>query len=111
MGISGAAAAGNELDGAIPRYLTPRRRQGVQQALEEGRADKQPPAPLRHRGKRLTEGEKRRLHSLEDRRNHRATELAIDPTLIAPRALLIALAGDWKEHEHELMSWQRELLA
>src|SRR5437773_7537957 len=97
VGISTAAAADHELERALPRYLTPRRRKGVLDAVAHGLADKHPPGPLRHRGKRLSESEKRRLHSLEDRRNHRATELGIDPTLIAPRALLIALAGDWEK--------------
>jgi len=110
VSISIAAVAGTDLERAMPRYLTPRRRKGVQEAAAEGLADNHPPGPLRHRGKRLTETEKRRLHTLEDRRNQRATELGIDPTLIAPRALLIALAGEWKEHEHELMPWQRDLL-
>ena len=111
VAISIDAVAGNDLERAIPRYLTSRRRKGVLDAAGEGIADNHPPGPLRHRGKRLTEGEKRRLHSLEDRRNQRATDLGIDPTLIAPRALLIALAGDWKEYERELMPWQRDLLA
>ena len=111
VSISSAAAAGREVDGAIPRYLTPRRGKGVLKAIAAGLADKHPPGPLRHRGRRLTEPEKRRLHSLEDRRNQRATELGIDPTLIAPRALLIALAGDWAKHERELLPWQREVLA
>ena len=34
----------------------------------------------------------------------------IDPTLIGSRATLISLAIDGDAHQHELMSWQRELL-
>ncbi|MEY2408157.1 MAG: ribonuclease [Verrucomicrobiota bacterium] len=111
VGIAIAAAGGRDVDEAMPRYLTARRRDGIRDVVGEGLADKHPPGPLRHRGKRLSEGEKRRLHQLEDRRNQRASELELDPTLIAPRALLIALAGDWEEYEKELMPWQRELLS
>jgi hypothetical protein len=39
----------------------------------------------------------------------KAAELALDPTLIASRATLLALAGDWNRHKSELMDWQREL--
>jgi hypothetical protein len=65
---------------------------------------------VRIRGRRLNESEKRRLLDLERRRNRRAEELGIDPTLIASRAALVALAGNWKEHEAALLPWQRELL-
>ena len=51
------------------------------------------------------------MNDLERRRNKRAEELGIDPTLIAPRSSLIALAGNGHEHEAELLPWQRELLA
>jgi hypothetical protein len=47
---------------------------------------------------------------LENRRNQKAAELALDPTLIASRATMLALAGDWDRHKVELMDWQRELL-
>ena len=40
----------------------------------------------------------------------RASALAIDPTLIASRATLLALAHDWEKAGAEMMSWQRELL-
>jgi hypothetical protein len=69
-----------------------------------------PPAPLRRIGRRLNEAEKRRLIDLERRRNKRAEDLGLDPTLIASRATLVGLAASWKEHEEELLPWQRELL-
>ena len=111
VGISAAAASGRDVEAAIPRYLTPRRRKGILKAVAQGLADKHLPGPLRRRGRRLNEAEKRRLHTLEDRRNKRASELGLDPTLIASRSLLIGLAGRWEEHEQELLPWQRELLA
>jgi len=111
VSVSAAAASGREVDPVIPGYLTPRRRKGILKAVTQGLADKHPPGPVRRRGRRLNESEKRRLHALEDRRNKRASELGLDPTLIASRSLLIGLAGRWDEHEQELLPWQRELLA
>ena len=51
------------------------------------------------------------MQDLERRRNRQATELGIDPTLIASRAMLVLLAKDWDKHQSELMKWQRHLLA
>ena len=51
-----------------------------------------------------------RYRELEKRRNAHAHKLGIDPTLIASRATLGALAHDWDRHAPELMNWQRELL-
>jgi ribonuclease D len=110
VAIASAAAAGRPLEAVIPRYLTPRRRKGVLQAVEAGLAAKRPPGPLRHKGRRLTENQPQRLHRLEDRRNQNADELGLDPTLIASRSLLVALAGDWQKHEKELLPWQKGLL-
>lgn len=109
--IAAAAAAARDVEAAIPRFLTPRRRKGVLKAAAGGLAERHPPGPIRRKGRRLSEAEKRRLHVLEDRRNQRATQLTIDPTLIASRAQLIALAHDWNAHQHELLPWQRELLS
>jgi len=104
------AAPQRDLEELLPRYLTPRRRKGILQAVHLGLGESHPPQLLKRRGRRLTEAEKRRLHALEERRNQRATELALDPTLIASRATLIALASDWNSHQSELLPWQRELL-
>ena len=60
--------------------------------------------------RRPTDAERKRFVDLEKRRNHRAGELDIDPTLIASRATLSDLAQNWDKHVIELMKWQRELL-
>lgn len=109
--LAADAVAGRDLEALFPHYLTPRRRKGVAKAVATGLAEKQLPQPLRSRGRRLNEAEKRRLLDFERRRNRRAEELGIDATLIASRAALVALAGNWKEHEAELLPWQKELLA
>jgi ribonuclease D len=70
----------------------------------------QHPEILRHKFHRPTEAEMRRYRELEKLRDARAHELNIDPTLIASRATLSELAGDWNKHAPELMNWQRQLL-
>jgi hypothetical protein len=65
---------------------------------------------LQNKSHRQTEAERRRFAELEKRRNVRAAELNIDPTLIASRAMLLALASHWDRAGAELMSWQKEIL-
>ena len=108
--LAAGAVGGHSLQELFPHYLTPRRRKGVAKAAGMGLAVKPLPSPLRRKGRRLNEAEKRRLHDLERRRNRRAEELAIDPTLIASRATLVSLAADWESHQLELLPWQREQL-
>jgi len=65
---------------------------------------------LRSISRRPSEAERRRFVELQKRRDSRAAELDIDPTLIASRAVLSELAHDWDKHSSALMGWQRELL-
>lgn len=109
--VAAMAAGGGEYESAIPNFLTPRRRKGVLHAVTEGLAEDSRPAPLRRKGHRLGEAQKRRLSELERRRNKRAEELGIDPTIVASRATLVALAADWNKHVKELLPWQRELMS
>lgn len=108
--LSDGAVCGHDVEKIFPHYLTPRRRKGILKAIEVGLAEKRPPQPLRRKGHRLNETEKRRLSEVEKRRNKHAEELAIDPTLIASRAALVALASERTESEADLMPWQKELL-
>ena len=110
VNLSLAALNDSPLDNILPRHLTHRRRSGIVRAVEAGLAAKDLPQAYAPRGRRQTEGEKRRLRELERRRNHRATELGLDPSLIASRATLVQLAHDWETSSLEVMVWQRELL-
>jgi hypothetical protein len=58
---------------------------------------------------RQTADEKRRYHDLERKRNRRAHDLGIDPTIIASRAELVQLARNGT-FDDVLMGWQGELL-
>jgi ribonuclease D len=107
-----AAAMNDPIDHLLPRHFSSRRKDGLLDAIQVGldlHPDKHP-QPLRFQSRRQTEAERRRFLELERWRNHKAAELSLDPTLIASRATLLALACDWDKHKIELMDWQRELL-
>jgi len=110
--LSAAAAALQPVAPLVPHYLSERRRDGLAKAVQAGLAVPvaQQPEYLQRNGRRPTQAEFRRFVELEKRRDARAHQLAIDPTLIAPRATLGDLARDWDKHAPDLMSWQRELL-
>jgi len=105
-----AAVGSRNLQQILPRHLWPRRRERLLKAIAAGCSVEDPPRILRPKSIRQTEVEKRRMHELERRRDRRAAELELDPTLIASRAMLVLLATDWEKHQKSLMQWQRELL-
>ena len=105
-----AAEAGRSSPDLLPRHLTQRRREGILQAIAQGLALQKPPDVRRSRAYRQTESEKKRMQELEKRRDKRAVELGLDPTIIASRAMLVLLAQDWDEYNVDLMQWQRDLL-
>jgi ribonuclease D len=111
--IAVAAARDKPLDPLLPRHLSERRRSAIHKAVARGRAvpPELQPRPQRFTSRRPTEGEKKRYLELQKRRDERAAQLCLDPTVIASRATLSDLAHDWDTHVKELMSWQRELLA
>jgi ribonuclease D len=110
--IAAIATNHGQLDGLLPRHFSSRRKDGLQEAIQKGlhAQPQEHPHPLRSQSRRQSEAERRRFLELETRRNQKAAELELDPTLIASRATLLALAGDWDRHKKELMDWQRELL-
>ena len=97
----------------LPRHFSERRQEGLGRAIKAGlaRSPQEQPDYLRMKSHRQTEAERRRFDELEERRNRRAAELEIDPTLIASRATLLALASHWDQAAADLMSWQKELLS
>ncbi len=108
--LAEAAAHSRQLDAILPRHLWQRRRETLLEAIQAGLAVKNPPRILRHKSSRQTETDKKRMQELEKKRDRLAAELAIDPTLIASRAMLVLLAKDWETHQKSLMDWQRQLL-
>jgi ribonuclease D len=112
VAIAAEAIDGRPWDRLIPIKFSARRRRALVDAVEKGLAAPPENHPLirRNVSRRPTEAEKQRYHELEKKRNQRAAELEIDPTLIASRSGLFLLAQDWSKHQAGLMNWQRELL-
>lgn len=110
--LADAAAHGGDWSGLIPRRYSPRRVEALRRALEAGLAT--PPArqPKILRGKQYfpTEREKARFTELRNVRDARATELDLDPTLIASKEVLLQLSRDDETAWNGLMNWQRGLL-
>ena len=92
--------------------MHPRRRDNLFAAIQAAQAvpPEKFPEKIHHRSQRPTEAEFRRFREMEKRRDQRAQELGLDPTLIAPKSVLGDLARNWDRHAPELMNWQRELL-
>ncbi|MBU6409657.1 MAG: HRDC domain-containing protein [Verrucomicrobia bacterium] len=111
VNLAEAAAAHRPFDSFLPAKMSPRRRAGLAKAIRNGLSvpAESHPQLLRRKLHRPSEDEFQRYQQLEQRRNARAQELGIDPTLIASRAMLGDLARDWEKHAPELMTWQREL--
>lgn len=110
--IASAVAEQRAIGTLLPRHFSARRGEGLQKAIEKALAVSPEDLPQFRRPNvhRQTEAERRRFLDLEKRRNARAEELGIDPTLIASRATLLGLAHDWNEGQLELMRWQSGLL-
>jgi ribonuclease D len=110
--LAAAAASTKPTEPLLPKHLSERRRIGVAKAVAKGLAvaPEHYPTLLRSTGRRPSDAERRRFLDLQKRRDARAAELDIDPTLIASRATLSDLARNWDKAAAELMNWQRQLL-
>jgi ribonuclease D len=110
--IAAASAMSRPIDPFLPRHFSERRRSALMKAIAEGLglSVEQHPRILRAISRRPSESERKRFLELQKRRDLRGTELGIDPTLIASRAILSDLAHNWDKFQVELMNWQREQL-
>jgi ribonuclease D len=110
--IAATASMGRPVETLLPRYFSERRRTGVLQAIAAGREvpENQMPKILENVSRKPNEAERKRFLELQAIRDRRATEIAIDPTLIASRSTMSDLAHDWDKNQQTLMSWQKNLL-
>jgi ribonuclease D len=110
--IADAAAAQEPFDHILSPKMSPRRRETLLAAVKAGLAvpTNNYPEIFRSEFRRPSEAEFRRFREIEKCRDAHAHELAIDPTLIASKAVIGDLARDWDKHAPDLMNWQRELL-
>jgi len=100
--------------GSIPdyRHFSPRRRQTFREAAETalGAPESEWPVLRRHFGTRPSHETVERAEELQSRRNRSAEQLGLEPSFIAPRSTLEAIAADPTRISTLLVPWQRELL-
>ena len=100
--------------GDVPDYkhFSPRRRQAFLEAARIGMATPESEWPILRRrfGTRPTAETVRRTEELRRRRDKSADKLGLEPSFIAPRGTLEAVAADGTRAISLLVPWQRELL-
>jgi ribonuclease D len=111
VALAEKAARGAPLE--LPPEIRPAQQKPVEEAVRRALAlpdEALPKQELSQRPPRPSDEVQRRLEAIRKRRDKKAEELGIDPTLIAARADLAALAEDWDRAVGALMKWQAELL-
>jgi ribonuclease D len=100
--------------GSVPDYkhFSHRRRQTFREAAQSALQAPESEWPVLRRrfGTRPTAEMMRRAEKLRRRRDKSAEELGFDPSFIAPRSALEAIAADSGRAESLLVPWQRQLL-
>ena len=100
--------------GSVPDYkhFSHRRRRAFREAAQSALQAPESEWPVLHRrfGTRRTADTVRRTEELRRRRDKSAEELGLEPSFIAPRSTLEAIAADRTRAEKLLVLWQRELL-
>lgn len=94
------------------RHFTPRRRSSFQAAAQKGLElpESEWPVMRRQRGARPSAAMVRRAEELKRKRDRAADELKLEPSILAPRTVLEAIAFDREGATNLLVPWQRELL-
>ncbi|HEY2615010.1 MAG TPA: ribonuclease D [Chthoniobacterales bacterium] len=94
------------------RHFSARRRDGFRAAAEKGLQlpESEWPVRRRRRGMRPSRATELAAEALRRRRDAVADEHGLDPSLIAPRGALDALAADESQSATLLVPWQRSLL-
>jgi ribonuclease D len=94
------------------RHFSPRRRSGFRAAAQKGLdlPESELPVMRRRAGVRPTAAMVRRTEELKQRRDRAAGELKVEPSILAPRNVLEAIASDEERAAKMLVPWQRELL-
>jgi ribonuclease D len=102
------------VNGSVPdfRHFSERRRRVFRDAAEKALQlpESEWPVWRRRFGTRPTHEMLRRTDELRERRDHAAHSLKMEPSFIAPRATLEAIATERERAENLLVPWQREVL-
>jgi ribonuclease D len=94
------------------KHFSDRRRRAFRKAAERGMQlpEKDWPVRPRRSGTRPSADVVRRIEELRRHRDRAAKDLDLEPSFIAPRATLEAIAADQTRADALLVPWQRELL-
>jgi len=94
------------------RHFSERRARDFQATINSALALKEEdwPETRKRRGERPTREMERAAEGMRKRRDRAASELKIEPSFIAPRATIDAIAADHARAEQLLVPWQRSLL-
>jgi len=94
------------------RHFSERRARDFQATIDSALALKEEdwPETRKRRGERPTREMERAAEGMRKRRDQAANELKIEPSFIAPRATIDAIAADRARAEQLLVPWQRSLL-
>ena len=107
-------AAESFASGSVPdyRYFSPRRRRAFRDAAQSALQlpEEEWPVSRRRFGTRPSAEVVRRSEELRHRRDRAARELELEPTFVAPRATLEAIAADQTRASALLVPWQQQLL-
>ena len=107
-------AAESFISGQVPDYkhFSARRRQTFREATKIALQSPQSEWPVMRRrlGSRPTEEMRRRADQLRERRDKAAAQLGLEPSFIASRGALEAIAADSARATALLVPWQRELI-
>lgn len=107
-------AAESFTSGRVPDYkhFSARRRQTFHEAAKIALQSPQSEWPVMRRrsGSRPTEEMRRRADQLRERRDKAAAQLGLEPSFIASRGALEAIAADSARATALLVPWQRELI-
>ena len=107
-------AAESFTSGHVPDYkhFSARRRQAFREAAKIALQSPQSEWPVMRRrsGSRPTEEMRRRADQLRERRDKAAAQLGLEPSFIASRGALEAIAADSARATALLVPWQRELI-
>ncbi len=110
LGVAVRAASGQEVRGA--KGLRPEQSRRFREALAkaEGLNESEWPRRRLSRGAAREEVDAEAYAAIRKRRDAEAARLGLDPTIIATRSTMEALANRPESAEDLLMGWQRELL-
>src|SRR5881227_633856 len=94
------------------RHFSDRRARDFQATIDSALALKEEdwPETRKRRGERPTREMERAAEGMRKRRDQAASELKIEPSFIAPRATIDAIAADRARAKQLLVPWQRQLI-